>query len=275
MAMHKATSGRTMYQFKSIAGQYRKYLEKWQANTLWLSDPARFNDPLDLKLEIKVLTERGPYEDLERLRQVVFELLKDNQRVNAWFYSPQLFKSIQDWSYARLMGDDVRLINDIQQCIAQFGVSCFTSDVNHPLMWSHYADHHAGYGVQYELKELEMAELEPSLTTEHVQYVSRLPQLCLSEVLLAPHQTLSRMLATKSLHWAYENEWRLIKHGHKGGYIAMPFGLKITGLIAGEKMQPQDESLLRSKAEEFGVPMYRMATKYGYELHLEAVNDSI
>lgn len=269
MSHHPSLPGRLLYQFKSIDDTKRDYLRQWLGNQLWMSNPADFNDPLDLQLQIEDLTYRGPYEDIERLRDVVCELLKNNRRVNAWFFSANLYQCLEQWKFRNLVGDTPQLLEEIKRCIAQFGVTCFTDNATHPLMWSHYADNHKGYGVEYSVNEMEIYKTEPPVLSHAVEYVSQLPTLCLSEVLLSPHQALTRMLATKSTHWAYENEWRLISPSVQGKYMPLPNGVKLTALIAGAKTSVDDRILLQQKADEFGVPLKQIRIARGYEMLLE------
>lgn len=258
--------GRLMYQYKPIANPYRGYLQDWKTNQLWMSDPANFNDPLDVQLKIEDLTYRGPYENIERLRSVVSALLQDNSQVSAWFFSSSLLDCLHQWVDNKLTGN---LLQEVRACLAEYGVSCFTDTATHPLMWSHYADQHQGYVIEYHVNEMEMAGGKQAVLTQAVEYVSQLPTLCLSEVLLTPHQALGRMLATKSSHWAYENEWRIISPLVKGANMPLPDGMRLSALIAGQKMTADDLVLLKQKADEFGVPMRRVRSGLGYEMRVE------
>ncbi len=236
---------------------------------LWISDPSKFNDPLDLRLKIEDQKYRSPFHDGERLRKAMQVLIEDNPYVPLhWFYNERLLNSIQCWIREEI--NELMLEDEITKRFGEFGVACFTPIRNHALMWSHYADSHKGYCIEYRVREMTLASRNEGLfSSYHVQYISQLPTLCLSEALFAPHQTLGRMLATKSAEWAYEQEWRLVHLEKKATLVDMPVGMEISGLIAGLKASDQLLSDLVNKAKALGIPAYRVKHSHGYDLSME------
>ena len=49
------------------------------------------------------------------------------------------------------------LEDEIKERFREFGVACFTPIWNNGLMWSHYADSHAGYCVEYCVRGMTLA----------------------------------------------------------------------------------------------------------------------
>lgn len=257
--------GRLMYQYKPIAEQHRGFLQAWDGKQLWMSDPAQFNDPLDLQLPIEDRTFCSPYKDDAHFRLVVSTLLNHTPKITSWFFSESLLNSLHEW----LSHDSSsNLIQEIKSCIKNYGVSCLTDAATYYSMWSRYANEHQGYAIEYWVDEMVMANGNPPILTHSVEYISTLPTLCLSEVLLAPHQALGRMVATKSSDWAYENEWRIISPSVKGAYMPLPDGMRLSALIAGQKMTGNDLQLLKQKADEFGVPMKRISVDHKNEMQV-------
>lgn len=244
-------------------------LSKLSRKKLWMSDPERFNDPLDLRLELEDLTGRGPFDDEGGLREAMRVLLADNQEAALhWFYNERLLESVRCWIDGRL--NIFMLEDEIKERFREFGVACFTPIWDNGLMWSHYADSHAGYCVEYCVKEMTVVLKNQGLFSHyHVQYSSTLPRLCVSEALFSPHQTLGRMLATKSAEWAYEQEWRLVHLEKKATYVEMPVGMEISALIAGLKADHKLVQRLIKKAAALKVPAYRVKRYSGYELKME------
>lgn len=235
-----------------------------------MSDPKKFNDLFDLNIKIIDQTEYGPYADLHALRNLIKVMLDDNRIINAWFFSPSLFMDIKAWADYGLPGDMEALITSIQACVSDFGVSCFTHDGTHPLMWSHYANRHTGYVVKYRLNQMELAQNgTPTTLSRDVEYTAKLPTICLSEALLTPHQSLERLLCTKSTYWAYENEIRLISPNYKDKILEIPQGLTMQAIIAGERMNEKDLTLLARKAKQFGVPMFQAKANDSYEITID------
>lgn len=256
------------YQYQPVNNPNDDRLAGLEKGKLWMSDPARFNDPLDLRLPIKDLSYRGPFDDEDRLMQAVSVLMDGNHNIeNYWLYDRPLLETFKGWMEGHSPSNEI--IRGVERRFRAFGVACFTRDFNNPLMWAHYADQHGGFCVEYAVRKLGLVAANPSFSQCYVQYVTELPHLCLSEVLFSPHQVMHRMLATKTVEWAYEREWRLVHHETKGGKVAMPQYMQISALIAGFKMEPEKLEKLKATAIRLGVPAMKMRQKYGYELALE------
>jgi hypothetical protein len=258
------------YQFQPAHDPNDDRLNSLRADRLWISDPALFNDPLDLRLAVKDLTYRGPFQDEARLKGALRLLLDGDDQLGLHkFYDGPLLNSIHNWAEQRI--STVELLQDIERRFERFGVACFTSHLDNQLMWSHYASCHAGFCVEYSVRSMSFACENPDFLQCHVQYVSKLPELCLSEALFTPHQLLLRMLATKSTDWAYEREWRLAHLDQKHSAVEMPKHMCISALVAGLKMAPDKVNQLKHKAAELGVPAFQVRMKSGYEMSLESL----
>lgn len=258
------------YQFQPAHDPKDDRLNNLQGDRLWISDPARFNDPLDLRLTLKDLTYRGPFQDEGRLRRALHCLLDNNVQVGLHkFYDDQLLGNIRDWANQAISTD--LLLQDVERRFEKFGVACFTCHWDNQLMWSHYASSHAGFAVEYSVRSMSFACENPDFLQCHVQYVSELPELCLSEALFTPHQLLQRMLATKSTDWAYEREWRLVHCDQKHAAVEMPKHMRISALIAGLKLGGKKLDQLKEKAQQLKVPAFQLRKKLGYEMTLEAL----
>jgi len=75
------------------------------------------------------------------------------------------------------------------------GILCFSKNWTNPVQWSHYADHHKGICMGFEM---------PKVLLSEVKYVkSRIT--CRGEV---DFNLMQRFLTTKFNHWHYEEEFR-------------------------------------------------------------------
>lgn len=127
----------------------------------------------------------------------------------------------------------------------QIGVLCLTETATNVLMWSHYSQNHEGFLIEFDetheffhqkkFPDDEMGFLRPvTYVTERTSYKT------LTELNAIP------MFLTKSDHWAYEQEWRMLMALEDadytiGGDIAL-FNIPpecITGLIMGGKMHDE------------------------------------
>lgn len=125
----------------------------------------------------------------------------------------------------------------------QTGVLCLTAAAKNILMWSHYAQNHQGFVIEFDEKHEFFRNIEfPEAmagSLRQVVYVSERPK----------YQTLVELdeisvFLTKSNDWAYEQEWRMIlplkDASSKIGEDIYLFDFPptcITGIIFGSNMQ--------------------------------------
>lgn len=90
-------------------------------------------------------------------------------------------------------------------------VKCFTENPRNTLMWSHYADKHKGVCVGFNFASLKNRVInDQQLQHIAVRYSSTPPLSLISEPLddHAVSMFALDVLHTKSIHWAYEQEYR-------------------------------------------------------------------
>lgn len=112
------------------------------------------------------------------------------------------------------------------------GILCLSEDKRNLLMWAHYAHMHSGFAIEFDT-ENEFFRMQhdvfgnpigsnPSATGvwRHegvllkVNYSDTRPEIVLSEM----GSGFDTLLTSKSTHWAYEKEYRMMRklHGHYG-----------------------------------------------------------
>ncbi|MCY6355352.1 DUF2971 domain-containing protein [Clostridium sp. ZS2-4] len=159
--------------------------------------------------------------------------LKDNKLSAVKFYmfnDPFEFHNNVDpkiavETYSMLMGEDYSsILNDVEnntlpkehdfwtfynstlETVIDFkrnyNVCCLSEEKDSLLMWSHYANEHKGFCIEYRTTELfdKYPLLCPAL------YTDTMPSFGNGENEIV---NLSKVLFTKSLQWEYENEWRI------------------------------------------------------------------
>ena len=96
-----------------------------------------------------------------------------------------------------------------RQLSRRFGIVSFSENPRHPLMWSHYTTDGSGFVIGYDREQLEkLSSRDRSLSPVH--YKDQLDLLTGYEPVGWPEGRLNVLLSTKSSHWDYEKEWRLI-----------------------------------------------------------------
>jgi hypothetical protein len=109
---------------------------------------------------------------------------------------------------------------------SRYRVSCFTRDFDNYLMWSHYANKHHGVCLEYEVDHL---QLGPEYRLQPVSYCKSISKV--NRDMPFEEQAVT-FLFSKSFHWKYEKEERLLFEGDHDR--AVPFG-NLTAITFGVK----------------------------------------
>jgi hypothetical protein len=155
--------------------------------------PVRFNDPFDF----------DPAVDLDT---------DDKTLEESWLLSKKEFPDVQapplhDWiidQRARASENTDAIRRDLRiQYNENFGVFCLSANPSDcldggPLMWSHYADSHRGFAIEFD--------------AENEFFRGRMVDVYYNDVrpLIKSHEDSREVWRTKSNCWKYENEWRSI-----------------------------------------------------------------
>lgn len=182
-------------------------LENLKQRMLWISAPAKFNDPFDCAASMI-------NSDLsEKQIEQIFEYLYTKTGPRQWADtyrdrdSGRLIERFRDEVRRGLMGsfdEQVRVV------IEQRGVACFAETATDLLMWGHYADGHRGFCLGFD------ATVHPFSTARQVVYRAELPRVDAVRLLLRDRddeydqQVAEAMLLTKAACWNYEREWRVL-----------------------------------------------------------------
>jgi hypothetical protein len=201
---------------------------------IWFSKPASFNDPFDLDIDFvdRVTLNDFLYmiNELRKQPGISKEMLADLAvtEVSAC-NNPDLHAFYESWRAAnRKFSEDRK----------GYGVFCLTERNDHVLMWSHYADNHKGFCIEFirsphnQLGDIEM--------TCPVRYRCDYPRpVPFSE---EGRRTLfDYVFLTKAKDWEYEREWRLV---NEEGNIELPLPGDVSSVIFGLRMpEPQRETI--------------------------------
>ena len=120
------------------------------------------------------------------------------------------------------------------QISEKVGVTCFSERVDNLLLWSHYADKHHGFCLEFDTDTL--LSNYPGTKLYKVEYPksNKLIRFSILEILNDPN-LLEKILKRKSFLWQYEQEWRLFCR--TGGNEAFGYNpTAITNIYFGKNM---------------------------------------
>jgi hypothetical protein len=132
----------------------------------WVADPLEFNDPFEFSLYDNYL--------------------------------------IDDYGKARHFSHiEYAIVMKYKDLINNYGVVCYTSNNNNTLLWSHYADHHKGMCLVFDLDKENMEKL---YKVKYQKNFAKINYTDDSNIM----EEIKTLVTTKSIEWEYEKEYREI-----------------------------------------------------------------
>jgi len=199
-----------LYKYQRVS-QYS--LQSLADRTVWLSSPASFNDPFDCAINL----------DRNKLKESVahaVDVLAENGVVEHSFH---VSGAADKLAYMQLR-------EGLRATMQKIGVLCLSETPNEILMWSHYADYHKGFCIEYRVDESSVLKR----VAKPVRYTEIYPSLSLKNL---PGDTEENFIDvcvyTKAKQWSYEREWRVIMPGGEKLYRAPA---PISAIIFGARM---------------------------------------
>lgn len=244
--MTQRSTPKLFYRYRSLAGTG---LERVRTMILdaehYFTSPARFNDPFDCRPLHRF---NGTDNEVSRYLNGLFAKFQPNQT-----------SEVRAAEIATILGDPNRDPRrpENQQIVAaligslatdQTGMLCLSSAPDVPLMWSHYADSHAGVCLGFDPEVSHFAIAQP------VRYTRR--RSVVDPTVQSKAQMLDASLYTKSLDWAYEEEWRIVLTSGPGTY-KLPNALRVVIVGAAISHEHFKDILAWTKTLSPPVEIYR------------------
>lgn len=210
-----------LYRFISLDLNDDKSIEKLRDviinSRLWLSSREGLNDPFDT--QAKVVIEGNP----NQLRKKLNESYKRLE--------PEIKGVKRKEAIDKLMADQSlmleRVKNAVVNALSMVGVCCFTPNPRNLLMWSHYANHHKGLLLQFEIAK----DTTTFLKTVTVDYVKDYPIINWAN---ETGKEIQKAFLNKHDSWGYEKELRIIHP--QGANTSLGFKPEaLTGVVFGCK----------------------------------------
>lgn len=177
-----------------------------------LSSPRMFNDPFELEprsieppdfeTQVKPLIKELSY----------YKINKDKYRFKGTFdeWSRKIDED-KDFANEVAKSDCEKGIDNVRkkwrQSKGRHGITCFSEAKDNILMWAHYADCHQGVCIGLNVNKLVD---DPEQKLSKVKYSSERVILPLGLDNDHGGAIIDELIRTKSNHWSYEHEWRLI-----------------------------------------------------------------
>lgn len=159
------------------------------------------------------------------------------------------------------MGDTLKIVSTI---------ACLSESIDSVTMWSHYAQNHEGFALEYDLRPL-LVQKEMNCCILPVIYdnnrfdANSFIQWYMAKGLGLDVKNIDslshlKMAIHKSTQWEYENEWRIIHSEKQPDAHSRATSLKIVpkAIYYGERISNINKKILHYIAQEKGIAEYDM-----------------
>lgn len=185
---------KSLYRFYKFDIKHIERLEQLFINgKLYHPTPEQFNDPFECAPHFRWPTDRNKVKSIRKhlvktAMQRGITRKKAESDISNIMTNPQL--------------PDI-ILNSIQNNYKKFRICSFTVNKRNLLLWSHYADSHKGFCVEFD------ATIQPIFFAQKVNYENKLPEVSYP---MHGDGTGFGPALIKSEDWEYENEYRIIYH---------------------------------------------------------------
>lgn len=201
-----------LYRYRSLDGNSKEWVKDSILNSkYYLSSPNEFNDPFDCRPVFEFVGSNSELiKYLEHAAKKHEPTLNRQQRRDA----ARSFRGSPDLDPRRDENLKSFKLQYRQTVTSRIGILCLSSAPDDILLWSHYADSHKGVCLKFATTNTVFGTSQP------VVYKTSRPSV--NPLRHKPDQMLDHVFLTKSEHWKYEKEWRLISYEKGAGIYSVP-----------------------------------------------------
>ena len=248
-------------------------LDALKNKKLYLSSPEKLNDPWECIAfceKIEYYDElNNPNISIEEKEKILIERVGDGYKFISEEYKSSILNKIKENTNEieqLILRYREELYNQMKKNNKEFRIACFSEKNDNILMWSHYADAHSGFCIEYDISDLRKFNYLYGFLAP-VKYLKRPNEVNYIKIDDKWAELRLKYNYCKCDYWMYEQEWRIVLMEQdcinncidiippKHIYL----GIKTT-------MENEEKIMKIAKEQNFGVS--RMKMKYDkYELY--------
>ena len=199
--------------------------------TFWFAKPDSLNDPFDCKMQLNSQI------NVRYVRNILPGLANSKgitkKQAAKKYLHPILNNGQIEPEFKQLWK---RIVQQANKDLENSGVFCLSERNDSILMWSHYANSHRGFCIEFERHpENDFGDYEK---TRKVRYINAYPVVNI----LDRKKSYDYKFYRKATEWKYEKEWRII---NEEGDIEVPLSVEISAIIFGLKTREKDKTEIR------------------------------
>jgi Protein of unknown function (DUF2971) len=267
-------------------------------DTVWLADPFQLNDPFDsgLGVQFEIYAEYFNERSADHLAKMASDSgLIDRDEADKLAARPEglqkLMRALSEKESSLSLNHSDEFITAILAAFEKQSTAavektmavlrkslklCSFSEVHDSIvMWSHYADYHRGFCIEYPVGELPPGDIRRRMLFPVVYADELFDATAIFQEMLAGGRVANNLFALaaclqKSSEWSYEKEWRL----------AFPAGIipsstaylmpRPSAIFLGAKITPSARESVLAIVEPKGIPVFHMLlSNNSFRLHAE------
>ncbi len=244
-----------LYRYRSMKSEELEGIFK--NREIYLPNTTLFNDPFECRPNLIIhkgrLSKERYIKDSAKRARLKFNLTKAQERN----YITKL----------RIILNNIpRMEKVFNDFVVQVGVYCLSTINDDILMWSHYSEGHRGLCLEFDTTK------DYNLFDQALKgsYDDRYPSIDILNIRYPDEYR--KALLTKSKHWEYEQEWRILKPGGPGKHF-FPAEL-LTGVIFGALISAKDKNQLLDWVKNYPIKLTLYQAKINrekYQLNIEPI----
>lgn len=210
MNQKNITPPKFLYRYFSFSIDKDTYTKSiFEHNELYFRNPNKFNDPFDCKA---LLTLERDWNQEEYIKFVMNNARDskggDLDNEEKQWYKEEAINAFINLDRNQLSRKFNKIIKKgLAKSINEIRILCLSEKYNDILMWSHYADGHRGFVLQFDTEAL-LQNFKQRPQKVFYPPVESYPSIKDFNERDCTHM----FLITKSSQWEYEEEWRILMH---------------------------------------------------------------
>jgi hypothetical protein len=262
-----------LYKYRAIDPHHPEYVSRILThNELYFPSPREFNDPWESKPQFVA----GPVHDpqyRQRLVTVITSMMRNDPGIDREAVRRRAEQHTQEEVEALVTA----FIPEYWEALERYRVCSFCSSSRIALLWSHYANAHEGFCLEFD------ASTDIFGGAFRVAYQDEYPSLDIADD--DDWALLKASILTKSSDWSYEEEYRLVSAEPGNDELLSVSNKKfvfppnlLTAVIFGAQMEAKDRKQLIKWADQGETsPTYREATLSAtkYELEIRPIEGDV
>ncbi|MGG3998757.1 DUF2971 domain-containing protein [Anoxybacillus kestanbolensis] len=266
-------------------------IDNLRRDEVWFNPASNFNDPYDCALTInqtEYLEENLKSAMLKALPSIIEKFIKEEipedelknleqkQFVDVFKYILSLDKNLQGRSkeISEFAEAVIELIEEehnkqVQSMTEKMQqgmlISCFSEIHDSILMWSHYANNHTGFCLEYNFKKQGVDSVLTRLLQPVIYSDQMFDMTNYLKQALKNRYNFNNLISTyaaivKSTEWSYEKEWRIVLPLGEGKGFNRPF-FQPEAVYLGTRMSRENKETIINIAKQKQISVYQMKMK--------------